>query len=282
MEYLISLENALRFYPYGDDGVPYIIDESTSGTQDYTTSATLTYDHTNMTAEAPTDYKFITGYLKGGWIQQTHYGTETLATEQTSYASGGKVLTSTEWQAFTVRDGYALTKISVFRIANAGDVDWTLYEGEGTSGTVLASGTATLSSGGWNDITMPSNIHIDSDGYYTFAMIITSGSPTWGYDTSSTYDGDSSLASGDFAFKAYTKEIFYNYYYISENTDDTLTLENPEGYTTPSDGDYTSKLLWFYVKTADTIEYLNADWYRDNQIGLLPGVRLYVVNRKEV
>ncbi len=278
MEYLISLEDALRFYPYGDDGLPYIIDESTSDTQDYTTSATLTYDHTDMTAEAPANHKFITGYLKGGWIEQTHYDDEELLDEQTSYTAG-QVLTSEEWQSFRVSGGACeISKISVYSEGSPGDVTWTIYEGKGTSGTVVETGTINLSSAGWFDITMPAGVTA-SNGYYTFSMIKTSGDPAWGYDSTTSWMS-SSLASGDFAIKIYRKPALYNYYYISENTDDTLYLENPEGYTTPTDGDYTSKLLWFYVKTADTIEYLNADWYRDNQIGLLPGVRLYVVNRK--
>jgi hypothetical protein len=163
-----------------------------------------------------------------------------------------------------------------------GDIEFFIHEGQGTSGTVLASGSETVGSTGFYDIPL-SGVHVDAGSEYTIALERGSGTPEWGYKAAGSYSGESSLGgTNDFTLKTYIKPDEYNYYYISENDDEKLYLENKEGYTTPTDGAYTSRLLWFYVKTAETIEYLNALWNDDNQIGMIPGVELYVVGSKEV
>jgi hypothetical protein len=146
LEYLISKDEPMRFYPYGNNGIPFIIDYTIPTEQTFKTSSTLTCNFTTMAATVPTNHKFQQGLLKGAWL----------------------IVNTTKW------------------------------------------------------------------------------------------------------------------YYIKDNTETTLYLENKENFTNPTNGSYACSIKWFYVKTPDTIEYNNGIWTETNQEGIFPSLTLYVVESKEV
>ncbi len=150
VEKLINDDNVMRFFPFGDDGIKYLIDETDADATEWVNEDDLTFNATNLTATAPTNHKFASGFLKGAWLR--------------------------------------------------------------------------LDKGSSN----------------------------------------------------------YIYLYIDENDETTLYLENKEDETLPSNGDYTCRVLWYYVKTSDTIDYINDIWCDVNQPGKLPELNLYVVEGKDV
>ena len=73
-------------------------------------------------------------------------------------------------------------------------------------------------------------------------------------------------------------------FYIIDNDSDRMYLKVASDYSISpfADEEYLDcKVLYYYVKTADTIEYLNNIWYDKAQNGKFPTVKLYVVDSKE-
>lgn len=73
-------------------------------------------------------------------------------------------------------------------------------------------------------------------------------------------------------------------FYIIDNDSDRMYLKVASDFSISpfADEEYLDcKVLYYYVKTADTIEYLNNIWYDKAQNGKFPTVKLYVVDSKE-
>lgn len=73
-------------------------------------------------------------------------------------------------------------------------------------------------------------------------------------------------------------------FYIIDNDSDRMYLKVSDSFSIHSmynEKYHNCYILFYYVKTADNIEYLNNIWYDKEQKGKFPTVKLYVVDSKE-
>jgi hypothetical protein len=120
------------------------------------------------------------------------------------------------WQSFTAGASGKLTKIELSHVAAGFPSTFTLFEGEGTAGVVLAT-SSFASTAGWGTISFAaSNIQLNAGVKYTIQLSDVLG---WFRSPANNYPGGSSsvdnvVSTFDFAFRSYV-EADVNLYFTN-------------------------------------------------------------------
>lgn len=154
------------------------------------------------------------GYMGGKWHSLTgslersgtlEYGQGSIALDaHHDPVGGGYVSAQSQWQSFTaLKTGY-LTRIDILLLSYLGTLNYSLYEGEGTGGTLLKSGTFPTNPAGWftlfdlND----QSIWVEKGKRYTIQASRPSGLVRW-YAGSNSSGNQYSGGNGSRGFRTY-------------------------------------------------------------------------------
>ena len=114
--------------------------------------------------------------------------------------NGGSGWRTNVWQSFTAGHTASLYKVKLGFYQTNTTIAFKIYSGEGTSGTLLYSGSASVNTGSSStmvDIPLDSPVALTQGSKYTMSMV-TQGANMW-YSTGATYSGGRSNSDGYFS-----------------------------------------------------------------------------------
>ncbi|MDD2839615.1 MAG: hypothetical protein PHY80_00605, partial [Rickettsiales bacterium] len=157
----------------------------------YMKSATAIYKCTGLNTWTEDTYGYCVGQVKDQYLESGSNG----ATR------------SDAWQAFTPSMNGYLSQVDVYGMLSYSQTFY-VYEGEGTSGTLLHTQSISFAGGNtWRSIVLSTPIHVTNGSKYTFRIIAGTASDGWHsnwYYYGSIYSGGSSSIQDGFQFRTYT------------------------------------------------------------------------------